>query len=176
MRKKRIITVVHDEIINDLINIGIKPVKFTRKLGYPYFFREIVKNKYRIELRAGIPEDKMEKYKNISRIDELEEKDRKEIEKRLSFSATETIIFYILLVSLAENEELKISLSQIHRSYRGKTLTNNEIVDNKIKEIYMNTIKSLEEKQISIVTSEDFKIKKRISKVNQHIATANYYK
>lgn len=159
MRKKKMITIVHDEIINSLMNIGVNHIKFTKELGYPYFYREISTKRYKIQLRAGIPKDKLEKYKNISSIDELEEKDRQEIEKRLSFSATETIIFYILLVSLAENEELKISLSQIHRAYRGKTLKNNELLDNKEKVIYMNTIKSLSEKQISIVTSEDFKIK-----------------
>lgn len=159
MRKKKLITAVHDEIISDLINIGIKPIKFTKDLGYPYFYREIETKKYKIQLRAGIPKDKLEKYKNISSIEELEEKDRQEIEKRLSFSASETIVFYILLVPLAENEELKISLSQIHRGYRGKTLTNNEVVDNKAKAMYVNTIKSLSKKQISIVTSEDFKIK-----------------
>ena len=159
MRKKKLITIVHDEIINDLINIGVKPIKFTKDLGYPYFYREMTNKKYKIQLRAGIPKDSLEKYKNISSIEELEEKDRQEIEKRLSFSASETIVFYILLVPLAENEELKISLSQIHSGYRGKTLTNNDVVDKKAKEMYVNTIESLSEKQITIVTSEDFKIK-----------------
>lgn len=176
MRKKKMITIVHDEIINSLMNIGVNHIKFTKELGYPYFYREISTKRYKIQLRAGIPKDKLEKYKNISSIDELEEKDRQEIEKRLSFSATETIIFYILLVSLAENEELKISLSANYIGHIGENMKNNELLDNKEKVIYMNTIKSLSEKQISIVTSEGFKIKKRISKVNQHIATANYYK
>lgn len=98
MRKKKMITIVHDEIINSLMNIGVNHIKFTKELGYPYFYREISTKRYKIQLRAGIPKDKLEKYKNISSIDELEEKDRQEIEKRLSFSATETIIFYILLV------------------------------------------------------------------------------
>lgn len=164
MRTKKQIPTVHDELFTNLINIGTKPIKLTYDLGFPYFYREIVDKKYKIQLRAGIPKGKIDRYTNISSIEDLEEQDKQKIEKKLSFTALETFTLYILLVPIAENEELEISLSQIHKCYRGKKIEN-EILDSKAKDMYMNTIEDLTEKQISIVTNADYKRKSGLSNI-----------
>lgn len=84
----------------------------------------------------------------------------------MSFSALETILFYILVTPIIENKKCELSLAEIHKCFRHQKLLQDDTINAEMEKLYLITIENLSQKHICIMTSPNFKVRYGLNNIN----------
>lgn len=134
--------------------------------GEPYLVHVSKGNNYKVGLRAKIPKDmllvdgEMKKFSELSNIQQTDIFNQ--LKAKLYFSNTEILFTNILLDKFLNSDyDPKLSFKEIERLYRKKSIAYRNItINNLTYERYITTINGLCQKEIFLVTNDNFRGKR----------------
>lgn len=132
--------------------------------GCSCFYREYQAKDYKIQIRFGFGRDSP--HYIVTDIEDLPFDLQQDVKNALSFSALETILFYILVTPVIEKRKCTLSIAEIHKCFRQQKLLQDDKVSTEMEKLYLETIESLSQKHICIMTSPFFKVKYGLNNIN----------